>query len=63
MHAQLVSVLVFILAYDYTSSADTAFTVLIHELLQVSEILEFFLVETVFSPIEGYLKTLFFIKK
>lgn len=34
MHAQLVSVLVFILVYDYTASADTVIAVLIHELYQ-----------------------------
>jgi hypothetical protein len=47
--------------YDYTASAGTV--ILIHEWLHVAEILEFFLVETVFSQIKGYLKILFVIQK
>jgi hypothetical protein len=53
------SVLVFILVYDHTASTDIVTFVLIHELLQVFEILEFFLVDTVFPQIKGYLKIIF----
>jgi hypothetical protein len=45
-----------VLVHDYTASVDTV--ILIHDLLQESEILEFFLVKTVFSQIKGYLNTL-----